>query len=91
MNSSVLAQALVNIVAIYLGLGLVFAVFFVIWGAGKIDPAAAGGTMGFRAIIIPGVVLMWPLLAKRWWKGVRNPPLERNAHRAAALAQNDKH
>ncbi|MGH7491348.1 MAG: hypothetical protein ACREOO_03025 [bacterium] len=79
-----------NIAAVYLLLGLTFAVFFVIWGAGKIDPAAAEGTMGFRAIIMPGVVLLWPLLAKRWWQGARNPPLERNSHRAAAHSQNDK-
>ena len=81
MNSVALAQALVNIAAVYLVLGLAFAILFVIWGVGKIDPAATNGTWGFRVIILPGVMLLWPLLAGRWWRGAHSPPLERNAHR----------
>jgi hypothetical protein len=89
VNSIVLAQTLVTIVGFYLAFGFVFAIFFVIWGVGKIDPSAAGSTPGFRAIIVPGVALLWPLLAKRWWQSVHTP-LERNAHRTAAQSQRDK-
>jgi hypothetical protein len=89
VNSIALAQTLVYVVAIYLALGLGFAIPFVIWGVGRIDPAAAGGTPGFRGIILPGVVLLWPLLAKRWWQGFHHPPPERNAHRAAAQSRFD--
>lgn len=81
MNSVALAQVLVNIAGIYLAMGLAFAVAFVIWGAGRVDPAAREATLGFRLIIIPGVILLWPVLAQRWQRGAKEPPVERNAHR----------
>jgi hypothetical protein len=69
---------------VYLLCGLIFAIPFVLVGVGKIDPAAAYGTWGFRLLIIPGSVLLWPLLAWRWLRGVHEPPDERNAHRLSA-------
>ena len=68
--------------ALYLSLGLVFAIPFVFVGAGKIDPLAAKGTWGFRLLILPGAALLWPLLARRWWSGTTQPPGERTAHKA---------
>ena len=68
----------------YLLCGLAFAVPFVLAGAGRIDPHAAHGTWGFRLLITPGTILLWPLLARRWLKGVHEPPEERNAHRLSA-------
>lgn len=64
--------------------GLAFAIPFVSRGAGRIDPVAGEGTWGFRLIILPGVIALWPLLAARWWSGARHPPAECNAHRRAA-------
>ncbi|MCI0697383.1 hypothetical protein L0337_35925 [candidate division KSB1 bacterium] len=69
---------------IYLGLGLIFALFFVTKGVGKIDPTAKAGTISFRLLIIPGTMAFWPLLAKRWWQGMNEPPEEKNPHRVAA-------
>ena len=77
------ATWLVNILGIYLGVGLVFAVAFVWRGVGTIDPAARGGTAGFRLLIIPGAAALWPILARRWLRG-EGPPVERNPHRCAA-------
>ena len=77
------ATWLVNILGIYLGVGLVFAILFVWKGAGKIDPSAKEGTIGFRLLILPGVAALWPILARRWLHGER-PPEEHNPHRAAA-------
>lgn len=81
-------MALINLLliglGIYLGLGLTFAFFFVIKGAGKIDPTAKAGTIGFRLLIIPGTMAFWPLLARRWWQGMTEPPEENNPHRLAA-------
>ncbi len=79
-----LANSLVLLVELYLGLGLLFALFFVTKGAGKIDPTAKAGTPGFRLLIIPGTMAFWPLLAKRWWQGATEPPEEKNPHRLAA-------
>ena len=72
------------LMGVYLLCGLAFAVPFVLAGAGSIDPHAAHGTWGFRLLIIPGTILLWPLLARRWLKGVHEPPAERNAHRLSA-------
>ena len=78
MTSVALAQGIVYIIGIFLALGLIFAVLFVTFGAGKIDPAAAKGTIGFRLIILPGAIVLWPWLAIRWWRAAL-PPQQRNA------------
>jgi len=86
--AAMLANSLVLLVELYLGLGLLFALFFVTKGAGKIDPTAKAGTLGFRLLIIPGTMAFWPLLAKRWWQGMAEPPEEKNPHRILAREQN---
>jgi hypothetical protein len=81
-----LAQAIVSAAGVYLALGLLFALPFALRGCQRIDPAAATGTWGFRALIVPGAAALWPLLLLRWMRGDRRPPRERNAHRDAADA-----
>ena len=51
--------------ALYLGLGVLFALPFAARWAGRLDPAAAAGSWGFRILIVPGAVLLWPLLLYR--------------------------
>ena len=82
MNS--VAEWISILVGIYLALGIVFAIAFSIRGIRKIDPGTEGGSWGFRLIILPGVVGLWPFLAKRWLTGVTEPPEEDNPHRIAA-------
>ena len=77
------ATWLVNILGIYLSVGIVFAIAFVWKGGGKIDPSAQEGTIGFRLLILPGAAALWPILARRWLDGA-GPPEEHNPHRAAA-------
>lgn len=79
-----MTQALLLGFAGYLLIGIAFAVPFILIGATKIDPHAAHGSWGFRLLIIPGTIFLWPLLAKRWFSGVEMPPEENNAHRCAA-------
>jgi len=76
-------ELLVAGVGLYAALGLLFAVPFVARGIDRVDPAAAGASWGFRLVVLPGVVALWPLLARRWLTGGR-APAERNAHRRAA-------
>jgi hypothetical protein len=76
-----LAEAVVRAAGAYVAAGLAFALAFVTTGVGRIDPAAHAATIGFRLVIVPGVVAFWPLLAFRWASGVTAPPVERNAHR----------
>ncbi|MEK7225460.1 MAG: hypothetical protein AAB221_07240 [Bacteroidota bacterium] len=58
-------------VAVYLAAGLIFAIPFVIKGVSKVDEGAHGGSLGFRIIIIPGTMLFWPFLLKRWMKALK--------------------
>jgi hypothetical protein len=85
VTPTLLAQAVVLLAETYLGLGVLFALAFVTLGVGVIDPAARGGTLGFRILIVPGSALLWPLLLRRWLRRAP-PPRERNAHRDAAAA-----
>ena len=66
----------------YLAAGLLFALAFIGFGARRVDPAAADSGWGFRLIILPGTVALWPWLLRRWLGGLP-PPEERNAHRSA--------
>ncbi len=79
-----IAETLLIAAGVYLLCGLVFAIPFVLIGVKQIDSHAAHGSWGFRVIIIPGTICLWPLLAKRWLKGVHEPPEENNPHRCAA-------
>lgn len=80
----IVAQTIVWLLGIYLLVGLLFVPFFVTIAAGRIDPAVQQSTWGFRLIIMPGVIALWPLLLLRLLRGVRHPPTENNAHRGAA-------
>jgi len=60
------AQVVVMIVGVYIGLGALFAAAFAFRGAGAIDPVAREATFGFRLLIIPGAAALWPLLLLRW-------------------------
>lgn len=71
------------VLAAYVAFGLVFAVAFVTAGVQRIDAEARGAGAGFRLLIFPGSVAFWPLLLRRWLRGMP-PPIEKNAHRRAA-------
>jgi hypothetical protein len=60
-------------VALYLLCGFLFAIVFLIKGVSKIDEGAHGGSIGFRIIIIPGTMVFWPLLLKKWIKAIKQP------------------
>ena len=70
------ANMLVLSAGIYLTIGFLFSIPFAFFGTGKIDSAARGATLGFKLLIIPGSMALWPLLAWRWIKGVSEPPEE---------------
>lgn len=80
----VFAYSFVWIIAVYAGIGLAFALFFVTFLVSSIDPSAAGTGVGFRFIILPGVIALWPLLVWRLIRGMKEPPTEINSHRRAA-------
>jgi hypothetical protein len=58
---------ILSIVGLYLLFGFLFAIPFVIKGVTVIDPDGAHGTTwGFRLVIIPGTIVFWPVLLKKW-------------------------
>jgi hypothetical protein len=75
------ATWIVRLAALYLGLGLVFALGFAFRWVNRTDSVAAHGTSGFRLLLLPGATLLWPLLARRLLRGDQRPPVERTAHR----------
>jgi hypothetical protein len=60
------------IVAAYLLSGLVFAIAFLTKGLTVVDEGAHGASIGFRIIIIPGVIVFWPFLLYKWRKEKKN-------------------
>lgn len=50
----------------YCLLGLVVGVPFVLRGVDRLDPAARGAPLGFRLLILPGSVALWPWLMRKW-------------------------
>jgi hypothetical protein len=61
MSDSVV-RAVLAAAGLYALVGLLFAGPFVARGVERLDPAARGGTWGFRLILVPGVMLLWPWL-----------------------------
>lgn len=70
-----LAEMLVMALGIYFGLGFLLAALFVFLGAGKVDPAAKTMPFQARLIILPGTMLLWPLMAIKW-ATQKEPPLQ---------------
>lgn len=63
-----MVEILLIITAIYLALGVLFVIPFLMKGLNKIDEGANGSTIGFKIIIIPGVIVFWPVLLSKWMK-----------------------
>jgi hypothetical protein len=64
------ADLFVDALAAYAAAGAVFAIVFVLFGISRVDPVAEHSPIGFRLIVMPGVVALWPLLLSRWLKAV---------------------
>ncbi len=71
---------------IYALCGIVFAVGFQLRGMGKIDPAAAKGTWGFRVLVMPGLVALWPLFFFAYRFHEASAFSLRRSHRIAIIA-----
>jgi len=80
----IVAKAIVYALEVYVGLGLIFGLFFVWVGVQSLDSEAQGSGVGFRLLILPGVTAFWPMLLYRWTKRVTVPPVEHNPHRQSS-------
>ena len=75
----------IYVLAAYSLVGLVFAIFFVSKGVGKIDSAALGTSLWFKVVIIPGTVIFWPFFSYLLLSGKNSPLVETNSHRRMSL------
>ena len=61
-----MAAMIVSGVQVWAAVGLLVAFAFLTFGVGRIDEDAIGA-YAFRPLIIPGIVLIWPIVLWRWW------------------------
>lgn len=80
--SQTLATLLVRAFYVQLALGLALLPWWHVRGLARLDRAAAHASFGMRALITPGLLVLWPWLLARAWRGGGEPRPERNAHRA---------
>ena len=84
------ALLILDVVMLWGVVGALVALVFLIIGVDRIDEDARGA-YAFRLLIVPGVMLLWPLVLWRWWvleTGRDRWPLRhappRRAHNGAA-------
>jgi len=61
-----LVTILVYALLAYIAIGLLFSFAFIAKGAEAIDKEVASSPKTFRLLLIPGAVLLWPVLALKW-------------------------
>lgn len=62
---------LLAVLGVYLAAGVVFAAGFVTRGVGRVDAVAEHAGAGFRAVIFPGCVALWPVLVVKWARAAK--------------------
>ncbi|MCA8908887.1 MAG: hypothetical protein KDA49_11520 [Rhodospirillaceae bacterium] len=80
-----MVATLLQIAEIYLWIGAAVAAVFLVWGIDRVEPNAAGAYV-FRPLLIPGILLLWPLVLWRCWVLVRGEN-EACRHRPPRRAQ----
>lgn len=61
-------SALLFLACIYLLAGVLFAIAFLTKGIKAVDPSAQGVSFGFKFLITPGCIALWPILLSKWIK-----------------------
>ena len=79
-----LAQILVWSGYAYVAAGLLLLPWWHTRGLARLDAAAGHGGWGFRLLVTPGLVGLWPVLLPAALRGSGHPKIESNTHRAAA-------
>ncbi|MEM8878416.1 MAG: hypothetical protein AAGD23_11175 [Pseudomonadota bacterium] len=61
-----MAASIILSAQIYAATGGAVALLFLLFGIERTEPAARGAVT-FRPLIVPGIVLLWPLVVGRWY------------------------
>ncbi|MCA8878541.1 MAG: hypothetical protein KDA73_01015 [Rhodobacteraceae bacterium] len=64
-GGTAMTAALILAGQVYLWAGAAVAALFLTWGIGRVEPHARGSYL-FRPLLVPGCVLIWPLVLWRW-------------------------
>lgn len=56
----------INIVGIYLALGVLFSLAFMWKGLQKVDESTKDTSLFFKVLIFPGMIVFWVLFLKKW-------------------------
>ena len=67
----VIAAILFGMLVIYVAIGLLAGVAFVVGGVARVQPAPV--TIGARILLLPGATALWPLVLARWFSSQRAP------------------
>jgi len=59
------AEMLILAAQVYAAVGVAVALAFAVAGIGRVEPQARGA-YAFRLVVLPGLVLLWPVVAARW-------------------------
>jgi glycerol uptake facilitator-like aquaporin len=68
MTAETFASIIGTALLAYTCCGVVFMIAFLLKGVNKVDGTAHGSTWGFKLMINPGVIALWPVLLKKWRK-----------------------
>lgn len=60
-----MAAIFVKLLGIYFGIGLLFGIWFVMKGVGKMDENATSVSWKMRLLWLPGAVGLWSILVKK--------------------------
>ncbi len=60
------AEMILSAAGAYLLAGVVFSLLFLVFGLRRVDALAADGSSGFKALILPGIVGLWPIVLLLW-------------------------
>ena len=74
-------NVLVVMIYLYVVVGSVVAIVILAFGLTRLDIETEQAGIGFRLIIFPGTVALWPLLLKRYLRGRGEPPVQKDPHR----------
>ena len=59
------ARIVIEVLQYYGYIGLAVAAAFLLYGIERVDPRARR-TYAFRPLLIPGCIVLWPLVIARW-------------------------
>ncbi|HJK99762.1 MAG TPA: hypothetical protein RMF84_21215 [Polyangiaceae bacterium LLY-WYZ-14_1] len=73
------ARMVIDVGRVWVAVGLAVALPFVTIGIGRVAEGAQGASIPFRLLMIPGSVVLWPVVLWRWIVAWRESAPERSA------------